>query len=556
MERFFNTGDFSEVLHGFKDAIGSHPIVNGTLWNSAADTVGYLHEQANDAAEKGDYEEGGHLLMSAVGVMERMLFENAMANLVYVGKDEWDRDPYVQTLKDSDGVIQRDIAGNARPQNIALQKYISDATGEVQTGYLGRSQQGADLRVMTENRMTMAFVSSLFSGGVGDSDYWRYNMAIKTREVEKPELSDQTVEAYVRAAAAFQLSQIGGEANLSITADELKPQVATAMYDAAKAAGTFDPNMDAHIWAAARAMAREKGTAALSILDGVGREALTDKGARATFDGLLHGTITVPELSQLGVFIPYETRQKIANEWSEELVQEGIDLGLDETKAKSRMNRLMQGGFGGPAEAAAGLADMLFDTRIPVDGTQVYGQLNTSYVMGPDGRPWATGFKRDGLLGAAGLAPLKRMIPPDPGVTGMDARGNTVDLVNGMNTGLRALVPMDKTWNVPTDKEIGDMIAKAIEDAAGKEYSPRAPWDDKKSGGSGNGWVNFGRGGYGGYGGGGGGGYFSKMYSMPHQQSPYGNSTPFINTSNPILRRAFVRRERISSDRGRLNQWQ
>ena len=251
-------------------------------------------------------------------------------------------------------------------------------------------------------------------------------------------------------------------------------------------------------------------------------------------------------------------REKIATEWSAELIQEGMDLGLDETKARSRMQRIMQGPFDNPE--APGLADLLFDTRISADPKVTYGQLNTTYVMGPDGRPWAAGFKRDGLMGALGLQPFKRMTPPDPNVTSTDGRGNTVDLVNGINTGLRALVPFDDSRNIPTDEELAERIEKAIEKAARQQYSPTNPYekDGKGGGGYGGGWRNFGRRGYGGYGGGGGGGggYFSKMYSLPRNVTPYGNSTPFINTSNPILRRAFVRRERISSNRGRLNQWQ
>ena len=37
---------------------------------------------------------------------------------------------------------------------------------------------------------------------------------------------------------------------------------------------------------------------------------------------------------------------------------------------------------------------------------------------------------------------------------------------------------------------------------------------------------------------------------------PYSDDLYSINTSNPIIRRATIRRERFSSERGRLNQWQ
>jgi hypothetical protein len=134
--------------------------------------------------------------------------------------------------------------------------------------------------------------------------------------------------------------------------------------------------------------------------------------------------------------------------------------------------------------------------------------------------------------------------------------------VNGNNTGLRAIVPLDDTRNVPTDVEIGKSIEDAIKAAAGESYTPFKPFES--DGGSGyTPWKKYG--GYGGYkrkpwknygSGGGGSAYFSKMYGMPDNEAPYGNNVSFINTSNPILRRANVRRERVWSERGRLKQWQ
>lgn len=550
-ERFYNTGDFSEILHGFKDAIGSHPIVNQTLYGIAMDTATELQAAANDSVEAGDMVDGGHKLMSAVGVLERMLFENAMVNMIYTGRDEWDRDPYVLPLRDSDGDLQRDIENQVRPNDLALRSFINDE-GEVQTGYLGRSATGAQARVMTENRATMAFVASLFSGGIGESDFWRYNMPIKTREMEKEEIPQETLELYIKAAAAFQLEQIGVP---SVTDDEVVSTVRNQLYQLGDKTGQFFT--DDQVWAAARQRSGEFGLLHASIIDEEGAEHLTSDGARRIYEGLRRGTMTLGSQDMAGVYIPYEMREKIAAEWTKEITQEGINLGLDETKAKSRMKRIMYGDLENP-EASEGLADLLFSNAIPTNSKQVYGQLNTTYVMGPDGRPWATGFKRDAIMGALGIAPLKRMIPPIDGVTGMDERGNTTDLVNGMNTGLRGLVPFDDTRNVPTDKEIADSIIKAIKDAEKASYTPLPPFDKK---GGGSGWRNFGRGGYrrsyggGGYSGG-GSAYFTKMYALPRGNAPYSDTTPFINTSNPILRRSSVRRERVWSERGRLRQWQ
>ena len=79
--------------------------------------------------------------------------------------------------------------------------------------------------------------------------------------------------------------------------------------------------------------------------------------------------------------------------------------------------------------------------------------------------------------------------------------------------------------------------------------------------GGGNGWKNYGRrGGWKNYGrrggGGGGGGSFTRLQAPERQQVPYSNDVSNISVSNPIIRRAKIRRERIDSQKGRLNQWQ
>ena len=138
-------------------------------------------------------------------------------------------------------------------------------------------------------------------------------------------------------------------------------------------------------------------------------------------------------------------------------------------------------------------------------------------------------------MGGTGVVP-----PPD----------NCVETgsVNGFNTELRALEPYDKSRNVPTDVEIGKSIEDAIKKAAQSDYTPFKPFNNSSSGGF-NPYRRY-------SGGGGGGSYTPQMRPLPYNVAPYGNSTPFINTSNPIIRRASLSRQRIESDRGRLFQWQ
>ena len=65
------------------------------------------------------------------------------------------------------------------------------------------------------------------------------------------------------------------------------------------------------------------------------------------------------------------------------------------------------------------------------------------------------------------------------------------------------------------------------------------------------GWRNFGR-----RSGGGGGGSSIRINTPERQQVPYANDIDNINMTNPILRRASIRRERIDSQKGRLKPWQ
>jgi hypothetical protein len=554
MEKFFETGDFRQVTWGFEDALGAFPLINSMMWSDAVETVGALTEQADVAEATGDTVGAATFLTTAVGTYERMLFENSFVNQLYIGFDDYDRDPYVLPLRDSDGELQRDIEGNTRSNDLALQSFLDPETEQIRQGWLGRSEGDAARHVLTENRASMAIIASLFTGGIGDSDYWRYNMPIKTRTLEKADVDKDTVEAYVKAAA------VGGGLGKDpmVDVEEILPQVRNMLYAQGDASGHF--YTDAEVRAVAEKMAARMGSLDLSLMDESGREQLTTKGARAIFDGLKAGSVTLGHESLAGIHISFEMRNEIQQEWTKELVQEGIDLGLDETKAIARMKRVMYGPLDNPS--VQGLADLLWSKDISYQDTQTYAQLNTTYVIGPDGRPWATGFTRDKLMGALGLKPFATQIMPEGSGTKLDSRYNVIDLVNGNNTGLRAIVPLDDTRNVPTDVEIGKSIEDAIKAAAGESYTPFKPFES--DGGSGyTPWKKYG--GYGGYkrkpwknygSGGGGSAYFSKMYGMPDNEAPYGNNVSFINTSNPILRRANVRRERVWSERGRLKQWQ
>jgi hypothetical protein len=308
----------------------------------------------------------------------------------------------------------------------------------------------------------------------------------------------------------------------------------------------------------AERIAAQRPLEVMSYLDADGREHVTDAGARAVLQGLAKGTTQFGDAALQGIHIDKDTRTKIQTEWMAELIQEGVDLGLDKTKATSRMKRLWYGPL--EDQSIQGIGDILWSDNISYTDTLKFQQLNTTYVMGPDGRPWATSWTRDGVMGALGLKPINRALISEQAITSNDTRLNTTYLggvLGGINTGLRALELVDESRYVPTDVEIGKSIEDAIKEASNKDYTPFTPYSTKK----GTGYTPYKRYAHGGYGGGSGyfsAGYsdFSRMYALPHGRAPFGIDVPFINTSNPLIRRSNVRRERVWSERGRLNQWQ
>ena len=515
MEKFFNTGDIRQIWWGFHDAFTSMPIVNSITLNKAHSAAAELTIAAEEASMGGDVSgltDTASFLAMMVGNYEYLLMESSFVNSLYVAFDEYDRNPYVLPLRDSDRDLQGDVEGNVRPNDVALEPFINE-DGKIEQGYRRPSQGDATLASMTENRATLAIIASLFTGFTSDSKYWRYNMSVKTRTVDKPEMDID------KAKAAVLGGFVSNEEVMKLLNGETPD---TAMNDAS----------------ASRAVA-------LSFLNEEGEEVLTNEGAMALYRGIVGGTMPLGSENMGGIYIPMEMRKQIQVEWLDELTEEGVKLGLSESAAKHRAKKVWYGSDDG---SVPGIADILFDKDlIPYDKTTEYQQLNTTYILGPDGKPWATGFKRSTLAGALGFGPLTKSWTSGDTNLSVDSSGNTVDPVMGVNLGMRAMKRVDDSINVPTDKEIGDAIVEAIENL------------DLKSG----------FGGYGGYGGG-GGSYAQRPYPVNapdvrwlnlntrelRLRNPYPNDIYAITTESVNLRRFDIRRERISSERGRLNQWQ
>lgn len=554
IERFFETGDVRQIKWGFADAFSVLPNSVSRLWKEAELTGDMLAESAKHQDEMGTPRNTGNatqFLINVVGVYERALFELSFVNAWRNGADKYDRDPWTLPMKTPTGEIKYDPNTQAPLQTDTRVQYIDEETGEIREGYASRGDWSARLHQFAENNFTAAAVLSLTTGQWGtDSSFWRKNMVPSVQELELPPTTRAEAEAFL-------LSALDGVTKAPGTLPQFSlEEIDKALKAREQAAGRWW-NQD-EITAEAKKVFAEKGgelVGAMSLWDKDNKEVLTKAGAEGIYWSLSKGMVKVGDPSLRGVSISKEMRMDIAKDWIRDLVQEGLDLGLDDYAATARMKRLWYGG-GFDEPDAVGLEDLIFSDQVPLDSKVKYNQLNTTFTLGPDGRPWATPWGRGNFVQALGIPWPNRAVMSDQGGLTVDSAGNTVDSLVGIDTGLKALERMESSWQIKTPEGLMDEALK-------KPFAPSKPFGDKSGSGwqdFGNGWKNFGSGwknyGGGGGGGGGGGAYFTKMYGLPQGTTPYGNTIPFINTTNPIIRRAFIRRERVESERGRLKQWQ
>lgn len=553
MERFFMTGDFDYITAGFSDAVSSLPLFNKGKWDDAVRTADELRAMAADEQAVGTptaTKNTMYLLSSAVAMYESMLVENMFVNSLYAGFDTYDRDPTKLVLRDSDGEIQRTIENNARPNDVALTEFVKE-DGTIGQGYMKRNPLEAQMAAHTENNFTAAAVMSLFTGG--KRAYLRSDMPVKMRTIERPELTEAEARVAI-VLATLNGQKAKGTLERRLSLDEVTSILKKEITDA----GDWDAYHNLDALALKFYQSKENPVDDPMVYIGPdGREALTKSGHVALFKGLMGGTITLDDPQMKGIAISSDMRKELEKDFYTDMTRQGIDLGLTQKQAESRAKRLMLGPMDDPT--ILGFRDILWDKRIPWDADVKYKQLNTTYVQGPDGFPWATGFKRGGAPGSGGFASLfgglKR---PEIGMSDamtQDGRMNSVDLVRGLDTGMRGLVPFNETELIPTDWEQTQKIIDAIKDHDVKlnNYEPNS-----RDTGSGSG--RFYRSGYRG-GGGSSKGYspsifWSRQPTLPRGTNVYGNTPRNIFWNNANVRRTTIRRERFQSERGRLKQWQ
>ena len=511
MARFVESGNFQDVIYGFQDGIGSLPLFDYHRTMEVYDMSMKLAQQQAEMELDGEAtqdarEELQYKMMQMVFTYESLILENSFLNALYRGLDEFDRDPYVETDQLISGETAVDKDGNPLPTD-QLTPYMNE-DGEVSHAYVKRQGMGLLLRQHTENNLTLAALASIVTLGGMDSDFIRYNMAKKQPKYNRTEMTEDE-------ALAFYLEY-------------------------------FDEN----------------GTLS-------SRESDVYVAVRNAYSGLS----PISDPANKGMFLPKETRVNIANRLLQELTIEAAQQGMDEWETKQYLGRVWWGNGG-----RVGLYDIINDwSLIPESGVITYDQLNTSYVPHLDGTFVPVGDNRASVANLFGFPffTTRRIGLPN---LGQDERLNATDAVHNLNTGRRALQLVPENVNNLRPEEIADDLEKAfttaIEDAAqlirdtmfevDNDGYPRG-WNNW---GRGGGYRNWGRRSWGrrswgsrswgrrSYGGGGGSSYPARTYTPPRANMPYASDVRGTNLYNITIRRATIRRERYSSQRGRLKEWQ
>lgn len=544
MTRFFETGDVRNIAWGFLDAISVLPTSAIRLWHDADLTATLLMQDAQAlAGENADVARDRAMwtVINVVGLFERALVENQFINALRNAGDPLDRNPYAVPDTTKLGQV---IKIDGEPVSTdALKAYVSDRNGQPQAGvgYDTRTGWNAALHQYAENNLMAALGLSLFSGQLNsDSTFFRENMVPRGREVPV----ERTVRKDAEATLLARWKGAGGMPFMT------KEEIIKVIKNREESAGRWwkQDQVEAEADAVWKAMKNDNATP--TFIDKNSREILNDPGATGIIKSLMAGVVDFSDPALQGIYITQEMRDRIGQQWLEELVQEGVDYGLSYESAQYRARRFW---YGDPTRPdTPGLRELLYSKQIPDRPTANYTQLNVRYTIGPDGKPWATPYARNSFLGT--ILPVPTGIKPAAPGMRLDERGNSVDEVRGINTGLAALKPN----LVESQIEAND---KPLERALAKRYTPSQAERGNSYGGFRRGYYRSGGwGGGGGWGGysssGGGGAYFTRTNPYPRRYGPNPNGIPAINSNTPYVRRASIRRERFSSERGRLKQWQ
>jgi len=492
ISNFANTGNFNHVFWGFEDAIGSMPLVSSMSWHDTEQTATMLFQKAMDAEEAAENGADETILAYAtqftLDAIARL--ERNLFENAFINSIYTAADKY-----DRDPWVLQDVDADGIIQRdnldqpmetTALNEYL-DSEGNAALGTAGRDDLFGQLRQYGERRATLAFFASLFTGFDSQNTLWRYNMAPREFSIDKQATS-------VEEATAFILSEWNGN-----------------------------------------------------------NETLTIDGAEAFLKSIHAGYISDDSHVLDNIYLTFDQRLEVQRRLMTESYQDSFDLGLTTEEADKRWSDILWGSDDNPW--ATPLFDVIWsknshEGQIPYQENTTYRQLNTTWVIGPDGKPWATGISRGELYNFFGQAPLNAYSGSGAGDAignlGVDIRLNSVDEVGNVNTGQRSLEKVNATTANPTDEDILKAITQVGKDVA--DAIKGASYDR-----DGAGYYRY-------YGGGSGGSSdYANWTFMPFQndmKNPYIDIVPAVYANEPNIRRSEVRRTRFSSERGRLNQWQ
>jgi len=503
MAEFLQTGNWIDLADGFADALGSMPLINTNFMWEAFTTSEQMYERAVDgvSTEPGEASDAMSLLIKSVGTLVKALFEFAFINELVSNADTVIRNPWALPELKDDGTIKTDLEGLPEETTLVHDEIDmnpdSPTYGEVVERQDTRSYQEGLIRNFTQNNQTAAFLATLFTGnnfGKAGS-FMRGDMVARTKTITKEGLADADAELLV----------------LSV----------------------WDPDNK--------------------------QEVLTREGQERLLDSLHAGTVKATDPAIQGIYITWEQRREISDNLQRKIFVEGIEkLELTPEQAEQRMYDIWNGPSWAPGvtplyDVVWGAGAFAGENGIPYNETVKYTQLNTTWATGPDGKPWATGVQRSSL-------PLQSYqgsaLGGISGNLGVDEVLNSTDAVMNMNLGMRALTRKDQSAEIPDESDIIEeikastkRIADEIQDLSSDLYRNLKDY---------RGGYRYGSRGGGGGGGGGGRGYAnnSLMPFLNGMKNPYLDNIPQIYTNNINVRRANLRRERFSSERGRLNQWQ
>lgn len=495
MARFMRSGNFLDIVDGYADALGAMPLANDLIsaFTGMTQTNALLYQRSIEAVSGETVTD--QELASSYNWMVRaiMNYERIYA--------EWG---FLNTLYSALDDFQRDPFARAD----------LDADGNIQVDKLGNPLESS----LQAERFSAD--GTLYEGSQGYSGLQGTLRSYATQRAG--------TAAFLTLISGFQQSAMRWD--MPIRDMKVQKQEITSTEDAAMVI--------------------------LSVWDEkAGQEKLNEPGAAALIRSIHAGLLKDGDPALNNIYLTAEQRYAASEILMEELLSQGIESGLTIEEAEQNAYDLFYGDPDRPYiqplyDAIWSRGD--YTDVIPYGPVQTYQFLNTTFAMGPDGRYWATGVERAVLSSnAAGLNPIQGYAGSGAGTVlnstlSIDERLNAADLAGNVNLGLRSMTKVNDSLFTVRDEDIINEIQKGTDrmlDAL------------RKSGNTGGTpWTRYGSGG-----GGGGGGGYSKNPFMPYLNSmraPYWDNIPSIYADNPIVRRVSIRRERFSSDRGRLLSWQ